>query len=234
MDALRTFVRVPSLTGEEGDAQKHVVAQLEALGADVTSHEPDVRAMFERFPAVAQYPTHWQHDLILPYADLPTFEALRASGLERVVNYRGRPNVVGVVSGTGGGRSLILNGHIDTVTVEPRHEWRHDPFAADVDGGYGGLVDDALMRATEFFLTIPSFVLAVVIVAIFSPTVVTVTRPSVSSRGRRSRGSRARSSSRTGTETTCRRAARSAPVISRSSRRTSCRTRCRRSSSCCR
>jgi peptide/nickel transport system permease protein len=44
-----------------------------------------------------------------------------------------------------------------------------------VAGYYGGLADDALMRITEFFLTIPSFVLAVVIVAIFAPTVVTVT-----------------------------------------------------------
>lgn len=42
-------------------------------------------------------------------------------------------------------------------------------------GYYGGMLDDFLMRSTEFFLTIPSFVLAVVIVAIFSPTVVTVT-----------------------------------------------------------
>ena len=42
-------------------------------------------------------------------------------------------------------------------------------------GYYGGFVDDALMRTTEFFLTIPSFILAVVIVAIFSPTVVSIT-----------------------------------------------------------
>jgi len=42
-------------------------------------------------------------------------------------------------------------------------------------GYYGGLIDDALMRATEFFLTIPSFVLAVVLVAIFSPSVYSVT-----------------------------------------------------------
>lgn len=42
-------------------------------------------------------------------------------------------------------------------------------------GFYGGFVDDALMRVTEFFLTIPSFVLAVVIVAIFAPSVATVT-----------------------------------------------------------
>jgi peptide/nickel transport system permease protein len=42
-------------------------------------------------------------------------------------------------------------------------------------GYYGGITDDVLMRLTEFFLTIPSFVLAVVIVAIFAPTVYTVT-----------------------------------------------------------
>ncbi len=42
-------------------------------------------------------------------------------------------------------------------------------------GYYGGRIDDVLMRTTEFFLTIPSFVLAVVLVAIFQPSVVTIT-----------------------------------------------------------
>lgn len=37
--------------------------------------------------------------------------------------------------------------------------------------GYaGGVVDDAVMRFTEFFQTVPSFVLAVVLVAIFTPS----------------------------------------------------------------
>jgi peptide/nickel transport system permease protein len=44
-----------------------------------------------------------------------------------------------------------------------------------IAGYYGGLLDDVLMRTTEFFLTIPSFVLAVVLVAIFSPTVTSIT-----------------------------------------------------------
>jgi peptide/nickel transport system permease protein len=39
-----------------------------------------------------------------------------------------------------------------------------------IAGYAGGLVDDAIMRFTEFFQTIPSFVLAVVLVAIFSPS----------------------------------------------------------------
>lgn len=135
VEALASLVRVPSLTGEEGDAQTHMAGLLNDLGAETESLEPDVAALFESFPMVAQYPTHWQHDLILPYADLPTHEALKKSGLEDVLNYRDRPNVVGTFRGTGGGRSLILNGHIDTVTIEPTHEWTRDPFGAEIDNG---------------------------------------------------------------------------------------------------
>ena len=64
---------------------------------EIVRREPDIAALFARFPLIAQYPTHWQHDLILPYEELPTYEGLRASGLESVLNYRGRPNVVGEV-----------------------------------------------------------------------------------------------------------------------------------------
>ena len=39
-----------------------------------------------------------------------------------------------------------------------------------VAGYAGGMVDDAIMRFTEFFQTVPSFLLAVVLVAIFSPS----------------------------------------------------------------
>ena len=39
-----------------------------------------------------------------------------------------------------------------------------------VAGYAGGWVDDAIMRFTEFFQTVPSFLLAVVLVAIFSPS----------------------------------------------------------------
>ncbi len=37
-------------------------------------------------------------------------------------------------------------------------------------GFYGGVTDEALMRVTEFFQTLPTFVLAVVLVAIFQPS----------------------------------------------------------------
>lgn len=40
-----------------------------------------------------------------------------------------------------------------------------------IAGYAGGIVDDALMRFTEFFQTIPSFVFAILLVAIFSPSI---------------------------------------------------------------
>jgi len=39
-----------------------------------------------------------------------------------------------------------------------------------VAGYYGGLIDDVLMRITEFFQTIPSFLFAIVLIAVLSPS----------------------------------------------------------------
>lgn len=41
-------------------------------------------------------------------------------------------------------------------------------------GYYGGILDDALMRFTEFFQTIPNFALAIVLVAIMQPSVTSI------------------------------------------------------------
>ena len=58
---------------------------------------------------------------------------LRAAGLEvHLAEVRpGRPNVVGIAHGAGGGRSLLLNGHIDTVGVAGMSQ----PFRPRVEGG---------------------------------------------------------------------------------------------------
>ncbi|MGR3479474.1 ABC transporter permease [Salipiger marinus] len=42
-------------------------------------------------------------------------------------------------------------------------------------GFYGGYVDEGAMRFTEFFQTIPNFALAIVLVAIFEPTLASIT-----------------------------------------------------------
>src|SRR5260370_31359367 len=41
-------------------------------------------------------------------------------------------------------------------------------------GYFGGRIDDALMRFTEFFQTIPSFALALVLVAILQPSIYSI------------------------------------------------------------
>ncbi len=44
-------------------------------------------------------------------------------------------------------------------------------FIGAVSGFYGGRVDDILMRFTEFFQTIPQLAMAIVLVAIFTPSI---------------------------------------------------------------
>ncbi len=49
--------------------------------------------------------------------------------------YDGRLNVAGRLKGAGGGRSILLNAHIDTVPEGDHALWKHPPYAAlEVDG----------------------------------------------------------------------------------------------------
>ncbi len=48
--------------------------------------------------------------------------------------FEGRPQLVARF-GSGGGRTLVFNGHVDVVGVEPREEWLHDPLAGVVVDG---------------------------------------------------------------------------------------------------
>ena len=85
-------------------------------------------------------------------------EWLERAGLEVVVDEvaPGRPNVVGIARGSGGGRSLLLNAHMDTVGVTGM-ERPHDPSiennrlygrgALDMKGGLAAiLMAGALVR----------------------------------------------------------------------------------------
>lgn len=144
IELLSQMVKIPSLTGEEGKIQEFVENYFKKIGLDVDVWEPDIEELFRKYPQVAQYPSHWKHDLILRHKDFPTYENLVESGAIDVLNYKNRPNVVGKWKGTGGGRSLILNGHIDTVIVGPEDKWNVDPFGAEIKDNkmYGrGTVD---------------------------------------------------------------------------------------------
>lgn len=49
--------------------------------------------------------------------------------------FSGNPNVIGTLPGTGEGRSLILNGHIDVVPEGDRMDWHKDPFSGHIEAG---------------------------------------------------------------------------------------------------
>ncbi len=106
---LQAVVRVPSVTGAEGAVQEVIARQMEELGLSVDVWEPD--------------PT-----LMAPH--------LEAVGLPESGDWAGRPNVVGTLRGSGGGRSLILNSHIDTVEPGDPERWTHGPFSGDHADGH--------------------------------------------------------------------------------------------------
>lgn len=51
------------------------------------------------------------------------------------LGFEGRPQLAARLRGAGGGRSLLLNGHIDVVSAVPREAWTSDPNEPEVRDG---------------------------------------------------------------------------------------------------
>src|SRR5215207_8723751 len=98
------LVRRPSLLGQEAQAQAYVAEHLRVSDLEVSSW--DLEDQIKQHPEAG--------DSGVPFA--------------------GRPNVAGRMRGAGGGRSLILNGHIDVVSPEPISAWTRDPWGAEIVG----------------------------------------------------------------------------------------------------
>ncbi len=66
----------------------------------------------------------------------PDHEALKKHPAYVSTNrdYTDCPNVVGVYKGTGNGRSLLLNGHVDVIPPGPLDAWVHQPWSGDIEG----------------------------------------------------------------------------------------------------
>jgi len=90
---------------DEAELQAFVGKRLTELGARVDQWEPDP-ADFSGHPMMPS----WHH-------------------------WRDRPLTVGVFEGSGGGRSLLVNGHIDVVSAGDRSLWTSPPFAPEVRAG---------------------------------------------------------------------------------------------------
>ncbi len=51
------------------------------------------------------------------------------------LSFAGRPQLVARFRGSGDGHTLLLCGHIDVVSAEPRERWSSDPFSAELRDG---------------------------------------------------------------------------------------------------
>ncbi|WP_051422891.1 M20 family metallopeptidase [Arthrobacter sp. MA-N2] len=78
-------------------------------------------------------------------------EQMRSWGVddvELVESMPGRPSVGGRIRGSGGGKSLILNGHLDIYETSP--DWTRDPFGPELENGrvYGAGIADMKAATT--------------------------------------------------------------------------------------
>ncbi|TIP32261.1 MAG: M20/M25/M40 family metallo-hydrolase, partial [Mesorhizobium sp.] len=58
------------------------------------------------------------------------------AGANKGRTFEGRPNLGGVLKGTGGGRSIMLTGHIDVVPPGAAGHWATDPFQPVLKDGF--------------------------------------------------------------------------------------------------
>lgn len=105
---LQSLIQFDSETGKEAGIQKFISDTLNKMGLEVDEFDSDL-AVLQDHPGFVK-------------PDIP---------------FDGRPNVVGILKGKGGGRSLLFNGHVDTVPTAPDDQWLDGPLS-------GAVRDDAI------------------------------------------------------------------------------------------
>jgi acetylornithine deacetylase len=127
---LQRLVRIPSPIGDEAAAQTEVAHVMREIGLDTDVFDVD--------PSSLQ----------------------RVTGFRPVSrSYAGRPCVVGVLRGGGGGRSLALNAHVDTAPVDPGGVWTRGPYSGEIDATllYGRGAWDDKAGIVEMLLVAEAF-----------------------------------------------------------------------------
>jgi len=103
---LQEWVQERSVQGEERSIQEKIAAHLTAMGLEVDMWVMEGEELLNH-----------------PYFVSPRNQ------------FANSPNVVGVWKGTGGGRSMILNGHVDVVPAGDEKQWEASPFSGAVIDG---------------------------------------------------------------------------------------------------
>ncbi|WP_418909810.1 peptidase [Bacillus pinisoli] len=103
---LKRLVQERSISGHESSAQAIIIEKLRELGLEIDIWEPNFSKL--------------QHH--------PYFVSPRSQ-------FTGSSNVVGVKKGSGGGKSIILNGHIDVVPEGDMNQWEFDPYSGETING---------------------------------------------------------------------------------------------------
>jgi len=109
IDFLKQLVNTPSVVGQERAAQEIVSRKFQEMDLELDVFVPKVEELRDH-PA---------------FFETTSYQA---------VGYDDRPNVVGILKGQGRGRSLILQAHIDVVSVEPVEKWTYNPWEATIVG----------------------------------------------------------------------------------------------------
>jgi len=106
LDFVRKFLQIPSEIGNEFEAQNFLFKYFKNIDLDVDMFLPT------EVEGIQNHPGWWPGDV-----------------------YDNRPNVVAVWKGIKKNKSLIINGHIDTVEAGPLGLWNYPPFDATIKGG---------------------------------------------------------------------------------------------------
>src|SRR5262245_4089172 len=100
---LQEMIAIRSVTRDEGKIQKFLADYMTKLGLDIDMWETD-------WDELKKHPGYIKVDR----------------------GYEGRPNIVATLKGSGGGRSLLLNGHTDVIPVGGGEGWSDNPWSAKI------------------------------------------------------------------------------------------------------
>ncbi|WP_027409196.1 peptidase [Anoxybacteroides tepidamans] len=127
IELLTRLVQESSTQGNEATAQALIIEKCRQLQLELDIWEPEMERM--------------KHH--------PYFVSSRAT-------FANSPNIVAVWKGTGGGRSVILNSHIDVVPEGDMQQWEEDPYSGMLKDGklYGRGASDMKGGTVSLLLAI--------------------------------------------------------------------------------